>query len=291
MAGGLHEHDHNSFLTPIDRASPVPFYYQIKSRIRDNIHTGRWPVGYQIPTESELCKIFNVSRTVIRQALGELEAESLIVREKGRGTFVRKPKISAGLVQSLTGYYEDMRNRGLDLSTLVLSQSVVTASETVAEALGLPPDGKVIRIERLRSVMGEPIVLAATYIPYDLAPTLVHEDLSNRSLYQLLEDKFKLVLHRGRRIIEAVKASPQEAALLRIEVGAPLLYVRSITYLIDGRPVEYYEHKQRGDRSQLEVELIRTRGETALDDVLENRVDLPPANTVTSGKPGRADTP
>src|SRR5690625_2056997 len=103
MVSGLRKHDQNPSLTPIDRSSPVPYYYQIKSRIKDNIHTGRWPVGYQIPTESELCKIFNVSRTVIRQALGELEAESLLVREKGRGTFVRKPKISAGLVQNLTG--------------------------------------------------------------------------------------------------------------------------------------------------------------------------------------------
>lgn len=273
-------------LAPIDRSSPIPFYHQIKSRIKDNIHTQRWPLGYQIPTESDLCKIFGVSRTVIRQALGELEAEGLLVREKGRGTFVSQPKISAGLVQSLSGYYEDMKARGLKLTTVVLSQSVVPASETVAGQLQIPANSDVIQIKRLRSINGEPILLATTYIPHYLAPGLEHEDLRDQSLYQLLEGKYGLQLHRGRRIIEAVAASAYESSLLQINLGAPLLYVRSTTYLVDGRPVEYYEHKQRGDRSQLEVELIRRPRHDSPATAAHHIPDLPPSNGITGVSTG-----
>lgn len=283
---GTHQNPAAVDLAPIDRSSPIPFYHQIKSRIKDNIHTQRWPLGYQIPTETELCKIFGVSRTVIRQALGELEAEGLLVREKGRGTFVSQPKISAGLVQSLSGYYEDMKARGLKLTTAVLSQSVVPASETVAGHLHIPAKSDVIQIKRLRSINGEPILLATTYIPHYLAPGLEEEDLTDQSLYQLLQGKYGLQLHRGRRIIEAVAASSHESSLLQISLGAPLLYVRSITYLADGRPVEYYEHKQRGDRSQLEVELIRRPQQEPLATVAQGIHDLPPSNGITGVSSG-----
>jgi GntR family transcriptional regulator len=96
----------------IDRDSPVPYYHQLKELLRDEIVSGRWPAGVQIPSEPELCRLLDVSRTVVRQALGDLGHEGLLRRRKGLGTFVAEPKIHGRLVQSLTGFHDDMLAQG-----------------------------------------------------------------------------------------------------------------------------------------------------------------------------------
>ncbi|MCB0153854.1 MAG: GntR family transcriptional regulator, partial [Anaerolineae bacterium] len=92
--------------TAIDRSSHIPYYIQVKKSILQQIDSGVWQKGTQLPGEPELCRLFDVSRTVIRQALKELEFEGLITREKGKGTFVDEPRIDQGLIQELTGFYQ-----------------------------------------------------------------------------------------------------------------------------------------------------------------------------------------
>jgi GntR family transcriptional regulator len=98
----------------------VPFYAQVKKALQEYIENDGWRAGDQLPGEPELCRMFNVSRTVIRQALKEMEYEGLIYREKGKGTFVAKPKIDQSLVQKLTGFFQDMVTRGYTPVTKVL---------------------------------------------------------------------------------------------------------------------------------------------------------------------------
>lgn len=269
----------------INRASPVPYYYQLKEIIKDQIQKGHWPPGSQIPSEPQLCEMFGVSRTVVRQALGELVAEGYLCKQKGRGTFVAKPKIAGSLVQRLTGFHEDLVRRGLVPVTKVLSQSVIPAPQTVAGYLDIAVGTPVVRIERLRFVEDEPLLLVVTYIPHSLCPGLAHEDLTNQSLYQVMEEKYGIQLARGRRMLEAIAATESDAQLLGIKPGAPLLYLRSITYMANGRAVEYYEAKHRGDRSMLEVELIRTTGERGLPGSA-GTIDLPPSNLVVNQRAG-----
>lgn len=241
----------------LDKSSPLPYYYQLRELIRDQILSGAWPPGSQLPTEAEMLQAFDVSRTTVRQALAELENEGLIRKERGRGTFVAEPKIRERLVERLTGFYEDMVAQGLQPETHVLAQGRVRALRSVATMLEVEPDTPLIRIERLRKVNGEPIQLVVTFIPEALCPGLLTEDLEGQSLYALLERKYNLKLARGRRFIEAVAATETEAMLLGVRPGSPLLYLRSVTYMEDGRPLEYYEAKHRGDRSRFEVEVIR----------------------------------
>ncbi len=201
--------------------------------------------------------MFDVSRTVIRQALNELALTGMVRRERGRGTFVVKPKIRERLVQKLTGFYQDMKEQGYVPVTQVLKQAVVPASSQVAARLEIDAGTEVIEIERLRFVEDVPLNLVTTYIPYALCPVLLHEDLSHQSLYGFLETRYGLVVARGRRTIEAVLASPYEAQLLRVEIGAPLILLDSVSFLSDGTPLEYYQAYHRGDRSKFEVELVR----------------------------------
>jgi GntR family transcriptional regulator len=243
----------------INFESPIPYYIQLVNILKENIHSEVWKPGDQIPGEQDLCELYGVSRTVVRQALLELELEGLINRRKGKGTFISLPKISEGLVQKLTGFYQDMVERGLNPVTRVLHQDVIPASEKVARFLDINPGDQVIDILRLRFINDEPIQMVTTYVPFEMCPALATVDLTNRSLYKFLETECGIFIAKGQRYVEAVLANETEAELLGIERGAPLLMLDSISFSDGDRPIEYYHALHRGDRSRFEVELVRTR--------------------------------
>jgi GntR family transcriptional regulator len=263
-------------IAKIDFTSNIPYYVQLIELLKEMIRGKTWKPGGKIPGELELCDSYGVSRTVVRQALRELELHGFLVARKGKGTFVAEPKINESLAQKLTGFYQDMVERGLNPVTLVLHHRVVPCPENIAVHLQVPPGSEVIDINRVRSVGDAPIQLVNSFIPYDLCPKLATVDLTNRSLYEYLEDECGLLIVRGRRLIEAVAASELEAKLLRVERGSPLVMLDSISYLADGRPIEYYHALHRGDRSRFEVELVRSRNP---DQVLETD-NLPRSNTL-----------
>lgn len=244
--------------------SHIPYYHQLLEIIKHNIEEGVWLPGDQIPSEMELCDTFGVSRTVVRQALRELESENLIIKRKGKGTFVAKPKISEGLVQKLTGFYHDMLERGLVPKTKVLYQEIVPANKKIAEYLNVSEGTEVVEIERLRYIHDEPIQLVTTFIPLNMAPKLANTELSNRSLYEYLKTEYDVMIYRGKRYIEAVLANQQEADLLEIKKDDPLIMLDSISYSKTGQVIEYYHALHRGDRSRFEVELIHFDSEDTL---------------------------
>ena len=260
----------------IDFESYIPYYIQLIDVLKEKISKGDWKPGDRIPSEPELCQTYGVSRTVVRQALGEIERDGMIIRRKGKGTFVAEPKIMESLVQKLTGFYQDMVDRGYTPITKVLTHEVQPASPKIANYLGLAPGTPVFCIERLRFVEDVPIVLVTTYIPYQLCPRLGEYDLSNLSLYSILEKEFGLMISRGRRTIEAVAANKREAQLLRVEESDPLLLLNSVSYLEDGTPLEFYHAVHRGDRSRFEVELLRIQNTPGRPIILEPpSVELP----------------
>lgn len=243
--------------TTLDRRSYIPLYVQVKDALKDLLEQGGLGPGSQLPGEPELCRVFDVSRTVIRQALRDLELEGLIVREKGKGTFIAEPKLRERLFQELTGFYHDMAEKGHPPVSQILTREVVAASRKIAAFLKVKQGTPVIHIDRLRFIDEEPIVLVATYLPQERVPGLIDVDLSRRSLYEYLETAYGIVITSGRRILEAVPASEYEAGLLQVKKGAPLILLDSVSYLADGTPIEYYHALHRGDRSRFEVELIR----------------------------------
>lgn len=243
--------------TPIDRRSPLPFYHQLKERILEEIRVAGLQPGDRAPGDHELCGRYGVSRTVVRQALAELETEGVLERIKGRGTFVAHPKTAESLVQSLTGLFEDVAARGGHLHSQVRRLEVEPADETTAAELEIDLGTPVVVIDRLRFVDDEPWVLTVTHLPAALLPGITEVDLSDLSLYALLEERYHLQLVRGHRSVEATLASAQLARDLNISRGAPVLLLRSVSRDADGRPLEAFVAFHRGDRSRFEVELQR----------------------------------
>jgi GntR family transcriptional regulator len=244
----------------IDRSSPVPYYYQLRQILEAEIASGHIGAGDRLPSEAELCDRYGVSRTVVRQTLSDLENESLIVRFKGRGSFVAGPKTSEHLVQSLTSLHEDVQARGQELETNVLRLETEPVSPYVADILKLAPGTEIVLLERLRIVDGVPWQLTTAYLPYALCAAVLELDMSQRALYEVLEQDLGFELHRGRRSVEAGLADKIVGQHLAIRENDPILVLRGSTYLVDGRPIEHFIGIHRGDRSRFDVELYRPSG-------------------------------
>ncbi len=247
----------------VDRTSAIPYYYQLKQSLSDRITSGELAPGAQLPGEHELCALYNVSRTVVRQALNELCYEGLVERHRGKGTFVARPKLPEGLISRLTGLYEDATARGRTLRSTVLTLKEAPATSSIAERLGMRPGEPVIELERLRFMDDQPWVVVTTYLPAGLAPDLARRDLGGDvSLYRLLERDYGLPIVAAVRTVEATVAGPRDAALLRIAEGDPLLVLRSVSLTTDDRPLEYFIAHHRGDQSAFTVYLASGGGQS-----------------------------
>lgn len=247
-------------LKKIDKSNPIPYHIQIKDAIRSIIEQGLFKPGDLIPGESDLCEYFDVSRPVIRQALNGLYHEGLVIRKKGKGTFIREPKILERFGQEITGFYQEMTSRSYQIKTEVLEQEIISANnEEISAYLSINIDEPIVLLKRLRYLRDEPILIVTSFLPANKCNGLIEEDFSELSLYEFLERRMGCKLSYGKRSIEAVLADFEQAKLLKIRKGDPLLFISSIIYLEDGTPIEYYQSYYRADRYKFEVELIKLR--------------------------------
>lgn len=247
----------------IDRNSPIPYYYQLKQLLlTDIVESDRRP-GDRLPGDEALSALYGVSRTVVRQALSELEKAGVIVREKGRGTFVA-PATDEGLVTRLSGWYDDLAVGGPPYSPRDSSRVhrlvVGPADDHQAADLQLTAGTPVVHLERIRYAAGEPTVYTVIDVPYDLAPGLEHENLADRPLVEVLRTDFGIQPSRARRVVHATGAHGCIAQLLEVGENEPLLVLRGVSYDENDRPLLCLVGFHRADRSRLEVELRRTPG-------------------------------
>ncbi|MFQ3565843.1 MAG: GntR family transcriptional regulator [Aggregatilineales bacterium] len=241
----------------INRDRPVPYHVQVYDAL-ERITTSQLKPGDQLPSEPRLCELFGVSRTVIRRALEQLDRDGLIVRIMGKGTFVAEPKIHQALIGPLIGFYESMVAQGYTPTSKVLQQERIEADAKLARWLRLQTGDPIIFISRLRYVSDVPLQLVDTFLPYSLCAPALHEDFTRQSLYAFLRNVCGLHIATGKRMIEAVLATEEEASLLEIDPGAPLILLESISYLENGTPLEYYRAVHRSDRTRFEVNLLHT---------------------------------
>lgn len=240
----------------LNKNIPIPLYYQLKERLTQTILQGELTPGTLMPSERELSDRYSISRMTVRQALGEMVKEGLLVREQGKGTFVAEPKINQGLLK-LTSFSEDMRSRGMKPDSQVRSVSVQEASAVVARGLMIQEKDQVIVFERVRLADSRPMAYEVAHLPLGLFPGIEAEDLHNVSLYKLIEEKYGVSLEYARQTIEVGLSKPFESELLGIASGSPVLLIERSTFDADDRPFEFVKAVYRGDRYKLQVELRR----------------------------------
>jgi GntR family transcriptional regulator len=239
----------------INRSSPLPLYYQLIEEIKQQIENGLYEPGDTIPTEVELMEQFDVSRATVRQSIQHLVNEGYVRRIKAKGTFVNSRPEKPKFIGTLRGFAQEMTQRGVTFSTRVLEKQIISAPLHVSEKLNIATHSGVFHLHRLRFMHHEPVLIAHSYIPGGLCRRIEELDFEQSSLYDVLEKKYGITLHHGRRDFEpALPSSSEEAMLLRVTPQTPILSVESLVYTEENAPVEYVEIKMRGTFS---VDLIQ----------------------------------
>ncbi len=240
----------------LSKQNKIPLYYQLKGIISEQIDSGQWQPGAQVPSERELCEQFKISRITVRQALTELTVEGRLIREHGRGTFVAPPRIQQTLTR-LTGFSKDMRGRGQRPGARVLKLAMVPAPPAVARTLRLSPDDPAVILRRLRLANDEPLAVETAYLPDWRCHALVSETLADQSLYQLLAERFNIVPRRAEQQFKAVACPAAEARLLGVRRSSPVMQIYRTTYDCDDAPFEWVESYYRGDKYVFHAELVQ----------------------------------
>ncbi len=240
----------------LSHMSPVPLYTQIKEVLRSRIFNGTYQCHEQMPSESELTKIFGVSRITVRQALDHLQKEGLIFKIHGKGTYVSKPKIFQNLGK-LQGFGEAMSGMGYEIVSQVIGKKIVPADKTVCLKLDVNEGELVYEIRRVRYLNSAPLSLDVTYIPKMVGERLIKEDLAHRDIFLILENDYGYSLGQADLQIESILADDVLSALLNVEEGAPILRIERLTFTTDNQPLDFEYLYYRGDALQYRLRIER----------------------------------
>ncbi len=236
----------------IDEGSPVGKYRQIREILRTHAKNVCQP-GYRLPPERELAAILGVARKTLRQAIDSLVEDQILKRVVGVGTFVAHPKVD--LQVRLNSYSEEMIRRGMVPDAHVLRFDEVPASGSLSNHMQLDEGTPVIRFRRLLLADGKPMSLDENFMPSELVPGFL-KDPPPISLYQSLHERYGLVLEWGEDQIESTAATPENADLLQVDAGFPLLKITRYAFVGD-ELVDYSVSLYRSDRYKLFVPLQR----------------------------------
>lgn len=234
----------------IDRESRLPLYYQLTELLLESIRRGDLQPGDMLPTEQQLQEEHDLSRTTVRQALKELELEGLVTRYRGKGTFVAEQKVTHNPRLSLTDYLEQ---QGMTPGWKLLSAEWISPPPEVAERLAMDPEAEAFRLRRLRLADGEPIGYHNAHVSPAFSAAIDHQALAEGGSLRYLQTGGYLTDSLADRFLEAAGANEEEAELLGVEPGDPLLLIRRLVVSRDERPIEDFRGVYRGDRFQYQI--------------------------------------
>jgi DNA-binding GntR family transcriptional regulator len=235
----------------LDHASPVPLYHQAARVLEEAIEDGRLPRGSKLDSELDLAEQLGISRPTMRAAIKQLVDKGLLMRRRGIGTTVAPRPVRRAV--ALTSLYDDLKQAGREPRTRVLALEEVLCPPDEAEHLGLGPTAPVLRFERLRIAGSDPIALMHNIVPVGLLE-IAKEDLERTGLYDLFREN-GIAPHVATQRIGARKAGAEEAELLEIEPGDPVLTMTRVAYDTNGRPIEYGSHRYPAESYWFEMML------------------------------------
>lgn len=213
----------------------LPLYVKLTNQLRKDIENGNYQKGEKIPTEQELCKIYNVSRITVRNALKALSKERLLVRLQGKGTYVANEKFKRDISRS-SSFTQICLETGQIPGAKVVKCIIEDANPLDIKELNLKPDDKVIALERIRYANNIPVAFEISRFPESFS-FLLQEELNNSSLINVLTKKHNIILGYCTKCIELVYASYELSHYLEINEGYPLISIISLTCDSENKPI------------------------------------------------------
>lgn len=246
--------------SPHGGATPAfsPLYQQIKGLLLRSLQSGEWKPGESIPSEMELAVRFRVSQGTVRKAIDELAADNLLVRRQGKGTFVAthaEQHVQYRFLK-LVPDVGDADSEG-PAQRVIIDCRRLRAAADVARALALRTGDAVLQARRVLSFSGEPTILEDIWLPAAPFKGLTAERLASYHgpMYALFETEFGVRMVRAQEKIRAVLPDPEQAGLLGVASGTPLLSVERIAFTYDDKAMEMRRGLYRTDKHHYRNEL------------------------------------
>ena len=232
----------------------IPRHSQITQELGREIRSGVWPAGGTLPAEPELARRFEVSRMTMRQALGTLAEQGLLIRQRGRPTQIAYEPF----VQPLGRFYSfayEVERTGRDHGTRVIERGLVRPTALIREAFGLEHGAQVAQLSLLRLLGDEPLLIETISFRAPLLALVERPEVTERPIYDLL-DEAGVVVTRASERIWPIALAPAQARLLDAPARSPAFLVRRTSFARE-TAIEVRESVVRGDRYYFIAELRR----------------------------------
>ncbi|WP_164667682.1 GntR family transcriptional regulator [Virgibacillus doumboii] len=241
----------------LDTNSGIPLHIQVRDIIRKEVLQKKLvDENGKVETEHALMERFGVSRVTIRNALKMLVDEGVIIRERGRGTFLRinHPENWTG---RLLGFTEIIKESGFVPDAQITKQGYGVQEAMESELKSKLNTERTWELKRIRFADTHPTAVEHAFYPAKYGPSLEEQDLKSIAIYKYFEEELNVYLNEAKQMISAVNADAESAALLKVKEGDALLYIERITYSSDSTPIEFLKAIYRPDHFQYLIKLSR----------------------------------
>lgn len=250
------EKDATQSNTIVDRFNREKLYIQLMRIFLDEINSGRWQLKQQIPSESELCTTYEVSKITVRQAINNLVSDGYLIKIQGKGTFVTSviPQLGLAMRTRLT---EEMFGEEVKLERKPLFKGIVEPADEIRGYL--KTDDRVFKMLSIRTADGRAAYLEEAFVPHALLPSAEKLDVPPGSLYAFLQEKGVKKIFKMIQTIEVAMAGRDTSINLEMNEGEPVLVVHRLFCSSDNTPVAYTKIQGRTDRYKFQTEFERIR--------------------------------
>ncbi|MGL5614715.1 MAG: GntR family transcriptional regulator [Sarcina sp.] len=238
----------------IDKNSRIPLYSQLMDLLIAHINS--LDCDDKLMSEREICEIYDLSRTTVRQALDSLEQEGYIYKLHGKGSFVAE-KIAKKDLMAFYSFTDEMRKIGKIPSSSVLNFEIVESTEKLNRIFNFKEDQLFFKVIRVREADKVPMMYETTYLPYRNFENLSESMIKSKPLYDIFNENFNIILGNAEEVFEPILTNKLESFYLSIEEGTPSLKVERFTYDEGGRLIEYTISIARGDKFKYKIKLNR----------------------------------
>ncbi|MBP1041228.1 GntR family transcriptional regulator [Vagococcus sp. BWB3-3] len=239
-------------MTTLDFNGREQLYYQVYDRLFQGIINRNFAIGECIPSESELMKTYQISRSTARKAMEMLANDGFVKKQRGRGTVVisTHPKHSP---QRVVNYSRKSIHDNAEKRTVEFG--IKPASKIIAERLKVEENVDLICLRRVRYGNGEPAYLEINYFEKDYVPDMLTRDFSKESLRVFLDKTYNIQWSYARQEIFSMVANEEISQLLQVPLGFPLLHIKRVSFDTGNIPREYVDTYYLANKYNLEIEL------------------------------------
>jgi GntR family transcriptional regulator len=240
----------------LEKNQAKPLYQVVADAILKQIEDGAFNPGDRLPSENELCKLYEVGRNTVRHAISELVDLGVVSTVQGVGSFVAEHGGRfTKTAEFLYGFSQEMALHDKTVTSRVLDAKVINADPFLARRLGIQLGAEVVYLYRLRLMQDEPIAIERAYLPHQLVPGILEYDFSHQSLYRVLTSRYNMKPDHAEQEIGAELATQEVARLLGLQQPGAVLVFHRETRVRDGRVIEYVDSEFRADRFQFYTHL------------------------------------